>query len=312
MHTVTRDHILGAWDRIRPHVRRTPVLDLPRGGFGVTSPLSLKLEFLQVAGSFKPRGAFNTLLSAPGPLREIAAASGGNHGVAVAYAASVLDARARVFVPEIASPAKIDAIRAHGAEIVVGGARYADAQDACDRYVAETGALRVHPFDAETTIAGQGTVAAEWAEQAELDTVLVASGGGGLVAGVAAWFAGTGVRVIAVEPEGSRALHAALEHGGPVDVTVDSVAADSLGARNVGPRVYAIARDAVERVVLVDDHAIVAAQRVLWNDYRMAIEPGGAAATAAVLSGAYAPAPGERLGVLVCGANVDLVSLAKP
>jgi threonine dehydratase len=311
MPTVTRSSIAAAWDRIRPHVRRTPVLDLPRGGFGVSTPLSLKLEFLQVAGSFKPRGAFNTLLSAPGPLGEVAAASGGNHGAAVAYAASVLGARARIFVPEIASPAKVAAIRGFGAEIVIGGARYADAQAACDRYVAETGALRVHPFDAETTIEGQGTVAAEWADQAELDTVLVASGGGGLVAGMAAWFAGTGVRVVAVEPEGSRALHAALEQGGPVDVSVESVAADSLGARNVGPRVYAIAKEAIDRVVLVKDEAIVASQRALWKDYRMAIEPGGAAATAAVLSGAYVPAPGERVGVLVCGANVDLAALAR-
>ena len=214
-------------------------------------------------------------------------------------------------MPEISSPAKIAVIRAHGADIVIGGARYADAQEACDRYVAETGALRVHPFDAETTIAGQGTVALEWeADDPHLDTVLVAVGGGGLIAGMAAWWAGR-VKVVGVEPQGSRALHAAFQAGAPVDVEVNSVAADSLGARNVGERVFAVCRDSVDHVALVSDEAIVAAQRALWRDWRIAAEPGGAAALAALLSGAYRPRAGERVGVLLCGANVDLAKLAE-
>src|SRR4051812_47561900 len=254
---ISREDIRAADARIAAHIRRTPVWTLP-AAFGHDGPVSLKLEFLQHAGSFKPRGAFNTLLSQSAPDAGVAAASGGNHGAAVAYAARRLGLKARIFVPEISSPAKIAVIRAQGADIVIGGARYADAQEACDRYVAETGALRVHPFDALPTIAGQGTVALEWEEDdPDLDTVLVAVGGGGLIAGIAAWWAGR-VRVVGVEPRGSRALHAALEAGGPIDVEVDSVAADSLGARNVGERVFAICRASVDHVTLVADEAIAA------------------------------------------------------
>ena len=307
---VTRAAIEAAAARIAPHIRRTPLLNGP-GAFGHDGPVSLKLEFLQHAGSFKARGAFNTLLSRPVPAAGVAAASGGNHGAAVALAAGRLGIRARIFVPQIASPAKIAVIRAHGAEIVIGGARYADAQEACDAYVAESGALRVHPFDAEATIEGQGTVGLEWEEDGPpLDTVLVAVGGGGLVAGVASWFAGR-VRVVGVEPEGSRALHAALAAGRPVDVEVDSVAADSLGAKNVGDLVHRICRDTVDHVALVSDEAIEQAQIALWRDLRIAAEPGGAAALAALRSGAYRAAPGERIGVLLCGGNVDLRALAE-
>jgi threonine dehydratase len=309
--SVSPADIRAAHARVAPHVRRTPVLDLPAGVFSYDGPVSLKLEFLQHAGSFKPRGAFNTLLSQPVPEAGVAAASGGNHGAAVAYAASRLGLKARIFVPEISAPAKIAVIRAHGAEVVIGGARYADAQEACDRYVAETGALRIHPFDAVPTIAGQGTVALEWEEDAPgLDAVLVAVGGGGLIAGMAAWWKGR-VKVVGVEPEGSRALHAALEAGGPVDVPVESVAADSLGARNVGDLVYALCRDAVDHLALVPDEAIREAQARLWREFRIASEPGGAAALAALISGAYRPKPGERVGVLLCGANVDLGKLAE-
>ncbi|HEV2558737.1 MAG TPA: threonine/serine dehydratase [Microvirga sp.] len=304
---LARTAIEAAHGRIVTHIRRTPVWTL-NGAFGHAGPVSLKLEFLQHAGSFKTRGAFNTLLSHEVPAAGVAAASGGNHGAAVAYAARSLGHVARIFVPEIASPAKVAVIRGHGAEAVIGGARYADAQEACDRHVAETGALRVHPFAAESTIAGQGTVGLEWEEEADLDTVLVAVGGGGLISGIASWFAGR-ARVVGVEPEGSRALHAAIEAGGPVDVEVNSLAADSLGARNVGDLVYGICREAVDHVALVSDEAIRAAQGVLWRDYRMATEPGGAAALAALISGAYRPKPGERVGVLLCGANVDLHKL---
>jgi threonine dehydratase len=308
---ISRDDIRAADARIAAHIRRTPVMRLAAGAFGHDGPVSLKLEFLQHAGSFKPRGAFNTLLSQPVAPAGIAAASGGNHGAAVAYAARQLGLRARIFVPEISSPAKVAVIRAHGAEVVIGGARYADAQAACDRHVAESGALRVHPFDARTTIAGQGTIGLEWDEQdPPLDTVLVAVGGGGLIAGIATWWAGR-VKVVGVEPEGSRALHAALAAGRPLDVDVQSVAADSLGARNVGELVFATCRGTVDHVALVTDDAIIAAQRMLWRDLRIAAEPGGAAALAALASRAYRPRAGEHVGILLCGANVDLHKLAE-
>lgn len=280
--------------------------------FGHAGPVSLKLEFLQHAGSFKTRGAMHALLAAGERPALVAAASGGNHGAAVAYAARELGVPARIFVPAISSPAKIALIRRLGAELVIGGERYADAQTACDAFVAESGALRIHPFAARETIAGQGTVALEWEEHAPgLDTVLVSVGGGGLVSGMASWWAGRAPRVIGVEPEGSRALQAALEAGGPVDVPVHSVAADSLGARNVGELVFSIARAAVDRVVLVPDAAITAAQRLLWQELRIAAEPGGAAAAAALIGGAYRPAPGERVGVLLCGANLAGEALAE-
>ena len=308
--TITRAAIEEAHARIAPHIRRTPVMNL-QGAFGYPGPVSLKLEFLQHAGSFKSRGAFNTLLSNPVPAAGVAAASGGNHGAAVAYAARQLGVKARIFVPEISSPAKIAVIRSHGAEVVIGGARYADAQEACDRYVAESGALRIHPFAAESTMAGQGTVGLEWEQDdPALDTVLVAVGGGGLIGGIASWWAGR-VKVVGVEPEGSRALHAALQAGGPVDVEVDSVAADSLGARNTGDLVHAVCSRTVDHVALVTDASIREAQAMLWRDYRIAAEPGGAAALAALSSGAYKPRPGERIGILLCGANVELTKLAE-
>lgn len=304
---VTPERVRAAYDLVRGRVRRTPTLR-PERVFGHDA-LSLKLELLQHAGSFKTRGAFHTLLSQAAPPARVAAASGGNHGVAVAYAAKVLGLPARVFVPSIASTAKVAAIRAHGAEIVIGGDRYADAQAACDRFAAEAGALVVHPYDTVPTIAGAGTVALEWEEDAALDTVLVACGGGGLAAGMAAFWAGR-VKVVAVEPEGSRALHAALEAGRPVDVPVESVAADSLGARAAGKIAFEIASKHVDHVALVSDDAIRGAQRALWRELRVAAEPGGAAALGALLSGAYRPREGERLGVLVCGGNVDLEKLA--
>jgi len=308
--TITRADIEEAHARIAPHIRRTPVMTMA-GAFGHAGPVSLKLEFLQHAGSFKTRGAFNTLLSKPVPAAGVAAASGGNHGAAVAYAARRLGVKARIFVPEISSPAKIAVIRSHGAEVVIGGARYADAQEACDTYVAESGALRIHPFAAESTMAGQGTVGLEWEQDGPaLDTVLVAVGGGGLISGIASWWADR-VKVVGVEPEGSRALHAALQAGKPVDVEVDSVAADSLGARNTGDLVHSICSRAVDHVALVPDASIREAQAALWRDFRIAAEPGGAAALAALLSGAYNPHPGERIGILLCGANVELAKLAE-
>jgi len=311
---VTEGEIRVAHARIASWIRRTPLLAADPS----TAPgadVTFKLEWLQHAGSFKARGAFNHLLSRDVPAAGVTAASGGNHGVAVALAASRLGHRARVFVPEISSRVKVAAIRAHGADVVIGGARYADAQAACDAYAKESGALLVHPYDARETLAGQGTVALEWDEdQARLgeppiDTALVAVGGGGVAAGMACFWARR-VKVVAVEPEGSRCMHAALAAGRPVDVQVESIAADSLGARRVGALAFEVAREAVDHVALVADDDIRAAQRLLWSDYRMAIEAGGAAALAALVSGRYRPSPGERVGVLLCGANVDPSALA--
>jgi threonine dehydratase len=308
---VSREMIEDAASRIAGHARVTPAMRLGQGAFGSAADVSLKLETLQHAGSFKTRGAFNTLLSLPLPEAGVAAASGGNHGAAVAYAARERGVPATIFVPEISSPAKIEAIRRFGARVVIGGAQYHQAQSACDSFAAETGALKIHPFSALETIAGQGTLAREWqGQESDLDTVLVAVGGGGLISGIAAWFAGSRVKVVGVEPEGSCALHAALAAKAPIDVEVASVAADSLGARNVGPLVYDICRKTVDHVALVPDTAITAAQVELWRDFRLAVEPGGATALAALRSGAYSPSPGERVGVLACGANVDLAKLA--
>lgn len=301
--------------RIAPHVRRTPSLTSRPGEFGVAAALALKLECLQHAGSFKTRGAFANLLGARPPAAGVAAASGGNHGAAVAYAAGRLGLKARIFTPAIASPAKLAAIRGFGAELHVEGARYADARALCEIYARDSGALDVHPYDAPATVAGQATVFQEWEAQLEaegrgLDTALVAVGGGGLIGGACAWLGGR-ARIVGVEPEGSRALHAALAAGAPVDVEVESVAADSLGARRVGALPFALARKAGAVSVLVPDEAILAAQRVLWREARVAVEPGGACALAALMCGAYKPAPDERVGVLICGANVDLDALAR-
>lgn len=308
----TKDDILAAYGRIKPYVRRTPSIRVQPQDLGLPAahPISLKLEFLQHSGSFKTRGAFNNLLSRTVPVAGIAAASGGNHGAAVAYAAQQLGYRATIFVPEVSSPVKIARIQSYGADIRVGGARYADALDRCEAFIAQCGALSVHAYDAIETVVGQGSVGIEWQQDApEIDTVLVAVGGGGLITGIASWY-GRSVRVIGVEPEGSCALHASLQAGRPVDVTVESIAADSLGARNTGQLVYDIATSSVDHVVLVSDDSIMMAQRLLWDRLRIPAEPGGAAALAALLSGRYTPSKEERVGVLLCGANVDLTRLA--
>ncbi|MEM1048792.1 MAG: threonine/serine dehydratase [Pseudomonadota bacterium] len=301
--SVSKSDISNAYDRIAAHVRRTPILTCASGTFGLPLETQLKLEFLQHTGSFKPRGAFNSLLTADVPPAGVAAASGGNHGAAVAYAARTLGHPARIFVPEISSPVKIAKIRAAGAEVVVEGARYADALALCEEHIAQTGALSIHAYDAAPTIAGQGSVGLEFEAQCpDLDTVLVAVGGGGLISGIAAWYS-NGVKVVGVEPEGSCALHAALAAGGPIDVGVDSIAADSLGARNTGALVHSIADQFVDSVVLVPDAAIELAQKRLWAECQIVAEPGGAAALAALLTDAYTPRSGEKVGVLVCGAN---------
>lgn len=306
---VTRADIEAAHGRIRTRIRETPVLVVDSGTFGIPHALSLKLELTQHTGSFKPRGAFNNLLSRPVPAAGVAAASGGNHGIAVAYAASVLGIPAHIFVPTLASPVKIARIRAEGGEVTVEGERYVDALALAEAFIERTGALGVHAYDSVETVAGQGTVAREWERQApELDTLLVAVGGGGLIAGIAAWHGGK-VRVISVEPERSRALHAAMEAGRPLDVPVGGIAADSLGARRIGDVPFETIMVHVAKAITVTDEAIEEAQRRLWRDAHIAAEPGGAAALAALTSGVYQPESGERVGVLICGGNVDLATL---
>ncbi|MQA85781.1 MAG: pyridoxal-phosphate dependent enzyme [Streptosporangiales bacterium] len=286
---IDRTDVERAADRIAGRVRRTPVLEVEDRRFGW--PTFLKLELLQHTGSFKPRGIFNRMLAASVPEVGVIAASGGNAGLAVAHAARELGHRAEIFVPESSPRLKVERLRTLGAEVTVTGAFYAEALDASAERAAETGALVVHAYDQPEVVAGQGTLACELAEQIPgLDTVLVAAGGGGLVAGIAAALEGRRCGVVAVEP---------------VDVAVGGVAADSLGARRVGRICFAVATRTGIRSTLVPDEAIVSAQRMLWAEFRVVAEPGGAAALAALLCGAYKPHPDERVGVVVCGANTD-------
>jgi threonine dehydratase len=272
---------------------------------GDLSPITFKLELLQHAGSFKPRGAFNRLLSADRPTGGVIAASGGNHGAAVAYAAHSLGLSAEIFVPAVTPAAKVARIASYGARVVQGGDTYAEALVASRLRQAETGALEVHAYDHADVLAGQGTVGREFEHDApDLTHILVATGGGGLIGGVAAWYAGSAT-IISVEPEGCPALHEALRSGKPVDAPVGGLAADSLGARRVGALMFPIAQRFVGQAVLVSDDAILAAQRLLWDQFRLVAEPGGATALAALLSKRFAPPAGARVGVVLCGANTD-------
>jgi threonine dehydratase len=296
----TRDDITEAARRIDAQVRRTPVVDL--------NGITLKLEMLQHAGSFKPRGAFNTALAQSSVPDRLVAASGGNHGLAVAHVGASLGIPTDIFVPEIASLVKVAAIRSRGATVHQGGADYAAALVASESMAASHGVLAIHAYDAPLTLAGQGTVGLELSQQApELDVVVVAVGGGGLIGGIASWYAGTGTQVVAVEPELCPSLHDALGAGGPVAAPVGGIAADALGATSVGHLGFAAARDA--RSVLVTEEDIAAARHTLWRELRLAVEPAGATAYAAVLTGA-ADVTGQRVGVVVCGANTDPSDLA--
>ena len=304
-----RDGIAATERLIRPHIRRTPLLRADAAEFGLPpGPLVFKLEQLQHSGSFKARGAFANLLLRDVPAAGVVAASGGNHGAAVAYAARRLAKRAAIFVPGITSPAKLERIRQYGADLVVSGDRYADALAASQEYAAATGAMPVHAFDDPGTVLGQGTVALEMEQDApEVDTWLVAVGGGGLLGGIAAWFAG-GTKLVAVESDGAPTLHAAFAAGHPVDAPAGGIAADSLAPRQVGALVFPLIQaHAAPDVVLVTDDEIRAAQGALWSGLRVVAEPGGAAAFAGLLAGRYRPAPGERFGVLVCGGNTAAV-----
>jgi threonine dehydratase len=304
---VTRDAIRAVEERIRPHIRRTPVVDVDDSDFGLPGVrLVLKLELLQHSGSFKARGAFANLLTREVPAAGVVAASGGNHGVAVSYAAQKLGKPATIFVPSVAAPEKMERIRGYGARLEVVGERYAEALAASEKFQAETGAMPVHAYDQVETMLGQGTVALEMEEQApKMDSFLVAIGGGGLIGGVASWY-GKRVRVIGVEPESAPTLTYALRAGRPVDSPAGGVAADSLAPKQVGQLTFPIAQKFVDSVILVTDDEIREAQHVLWQNLRVLAEPGGAAAFAALLSGKYKPRDGEQVGVLVCGGNLSL------
>jgi threonine dehydratase len=293
---------------IAGHVRLTPVISVEGAVLGLAEPVCLKLEMLQHAGSFKARGAFNRILSAgaTGPLPKdgVIAASGGNHGLAVAFVARQLGIPAHIFVPEAASSVKVARIRALGATVTVTGEMYADAYDECLRHAATSGALFIHAYDQPEVVAGQGTVGRELMRQADVDTVVVAVGGGGLASGVRLGV-GPGVKLVAVEPERIPTLSAALEAGRPVDVEVGGVAADSLGARRIGELAFEILSGHQVHSVLVTERAIVQTRQRLWDEVRLATESGGATASAALAGGAYAPEPGERVAVILCGANTD-------
>jgi threonine dehydratase len=310
--SIDREAIAPVGDLIRPYVRRTPIVEVDGADFGLdSSSLVLKLESLQHSGSFKARGAFANLLLREVPPAGVVAASGGNHGAAVAFAAMKLRKPARIFVPRVASPSKTDRIKGYGAELVVAGDLYADALAESERWATDSGALPVHAYDQRETLLGQGTVGRELEDQAPtLDTLLIAVGGGGLIGGVAAWYRGR-VRIVGVEPEEAPTLTAALAAGRPVDSPAGGIAADSLAPRRVGELMFPIAKAWVHEVALVPDEAIVAAQEALWATLRVATEPGGAAALAALLSRRYVPGRGERVGAIVCGANTTAVEFRR-
>jgi threonine dehydratase len=312
LEVVTPEAIAGVEPRIRPYIRRTPVVELDRADFGLApGPLVLKLEMLQHSGSFKARGAFANMVLRDVPAAGVVAASGGNHGAAVAYAARARGVPAHIFVPVVSTPAKVDRIRSYGAELVVTGETYSEAFTASLEWAAGHDALRVHAFDQLETMLGAGSTALEFAEQAPAaDVVLVGVGGGGLLAGMAGWYAGR-TRLIGVEPEGAPTLTRALAAGGPVDAPAGSIAVDSLAPRQIGTLNFPLLRDYLAGTLLVSDDDIRAAQGALWEVARVVAEPGGAAALAAVLSGRYEPAPGETVAVLVSGANTTAVDFSR-
>ena len=305
---VTPDRIAAVDAIIGPYIRRTPTIALDGVEIGTPGArVSLKLELLQHAGSFKTRGAFTHLLTREIPPAGVAAASGGNHGAAVAYAAMIRKVPARIFVPTVSSPAKIQRIRDYGADLWIGGERYADALAASLDWVETSHALSVHAFDEPETLLGQGTLALELERQApDVDTVLVAVGGGGLIGGMAAWYQGR-ARIVGVEPFDAPTLTEAIKHGKPVDAPAGSIAADSLAPRQVGQLMFPLAQAYVDRVVCVSDDDIRAAQRRLWQTLRIVAEPGGATALAALISGRYVPAADEHVAVIVSGGNTTAV-----
>jgi threonine dehydratase len=297
---------------IRPFVRCTPVVTVDRADFGLAAgPLTLKLEQLQHSGSFKVRGAFANLLLRDIPPAGVAAASGGNHGAAVAYAAGVLGIPARIFVPEVSSAAKISRIREYGADLVIRGHTYTDALAVSEAWVAETGAMPVHAYDQAETILGAGTLGLELLRQAPgVSAILASIGGGGLISGIATACAGQ-ARIVGVEPDGAPTMTAALRAGQPADAPAGSVAVDSLAPRRVGELTFSVVSRQVHSVILTTDAAIAAAQRLLWDRLRVVGEPGGCAALAGLLSGQYSPGPGEHVAVVISGANTTAVDFSR-
>jgi len=298
-----REEIEAAAIRITPYVRRTPVMRAST--LGHDDPTQFKFEQMQHTGSFKARGAFSTLTSVDVPESGVVAASGGNHGAAVGFAAHRLGYPARIFVPEMAGPSKIALIKSTGADLTVVAGEYANALEAARKYEKDTGAMQVHAYDAELTVAGQGTLMREWEEQGlDADTVLIAVGGGGLIAGALAWL-GQRRKVVAVEPELAPSLNRALAASRPVDVEVSGVAANALGAKRIGQICFDLATECKVQSITVSEDEITRAQRTLWQEFRQLVEPGGATALAGLLSGTYRPEPGEKVAVLVCGANLS-------
>ena len=310
---ITPAQIAATEQLIRPYIRRTPVVEVAGADLGLpVQRLLFKLESLQHAGSFKARGAFCHLLTRSIPAAGVVAASGGNHGAAVAFAALRRQVPAKIFVPKVASAAKIQQITEYGADLVIGGERYADALAASQSWIAESGAMPIHAFDQVETLLGQGTVGLELQRQAdEITTLLVAVGGGGLLAGIAAWYQG-GITLVGVEPEQAPTLTRALEAGRPVDAEAGGIAADSLAPRRVGELVFPIIQRYVSQTVLVTDEEIRKAQKLLWKSLRIVAEPGGAASLAALTSQRYIPAAGERVGILICGGNTTAVDFDQP
>ncbi len=306
------DQIEATYPVITPHIRKTPMIEVDPEDFKLSAgSLSLKLELLQHAGSFKVRGAFTNLLTRKIPTAGVVAASGGNHGAAVAFAAMKLGVPAKIFIPSVASAAKIQQIKEYGAELEIAGERYADALAASELWVKQSGAMPIHAFDQAETLLGQGTVGLEFERQAPtLDTLLVSVGGGGLIGGIASWYQGK-IRVMGVEPEAAPTLTCALEAGHPVDATAGGIAADSLAPKRVGELMFPIAQQYIARTVLVSDDAIREAQQMLWKVIRVVAEPGGAAAFAALTSGRYVPRADERVGVLICGGNTIAVDFSR-
>jgi threonine dehydratase len=305
---ISRTEIQDAGRRVGMHVRRTPVMALEEKAFGIDARIFFKLECLQHTGSFKPRGAFNCILNSNIAQAGVIAASGGNHGAAVAYAAHKLGYRAEIFVPVITPKNKVDRLRLYDAAITITGNSYSEALAASRERAEQTGAVSIHAYDDARVLGGQGTLGMELEEQVRgLDSVLIAVGGGGLIGGVAAWYQDR-VRVIGVEPERAPTLHRSLAAGQVIDVETGGVAADSLGARRVGDLMFPIAQKFVSQSLLVSDEQIIEAQRALWQQFRLIAEPGGATAFAALLSGVYKPHPGERVGIVLCGSNADLSS----
>lgn len=309
---VDRDAIRSVEPMIRPYLRHTPVITIDRAEFGLPGgPLVLKLEHLQHSGSFKARGAFANLLLRDIPAAGVVAASGGNHGAAVAYAASTLGIPARIYVPEVSSPAKIARIRGYGADLVVTGDSYAEALAESQAWQAGSGAMPVHAYDQPETMAGAGTLAMELATQAPgASSVLASVGGGGLLAGIAAWY-DRGTPVIGVEPEGAPTLTEALRAGKPVDAPVGSIAVDSLAPRRVGEYTFPVLKRNVAEVIQVSDSEIVQAQELLWDRLRLVAEPGGCAALAGLVSGRYLPSRSGTVVVVLSGANTTAVDFSR-